>query len=53
MILIRNFLRDTRGATAVEYALILTGIGIIGLASLPVLSTAINAVFGKATNAIG
>lgn len=53
MMQIRRFIRNEAGATAIEYALILAGIAVALLASLPLLSTAINNLFGTASSALG
>ena len=52
MMLIRRFIRNKTGATAIEYALILAGIAVALIASLPLLSAAIKAVLGNASSAL-
>lgn len=47
-----DFLADESGATAVEYALIASGIGLVILASINALGTALNPYFESAYNAI-
>ena len=50
--LIRRFIRNEAGATAIEYALILAGIAVALIASLPLLSTAIKNILGTASGAL-
>ncbi len=50
MMLVRRFIRNETGATAVEYALILAGIAIALIASLPLLSAAIKTVLGNVSS---
>ena len=47
-----DFLADESGATAVEYALIASGIALALVASLNALSTAISDTFGAAKTAL-
>ena len=47
-----DFLADETGATAVEYALIVSGIGIVVLAAINALGTALNPYFENAYNAL-
>lgn len=53
MKLLHSFVRDTSAATALEYALIIAGIAILGLAAIPLVGVKINTVFGKAGTALG
>ncbi|WP_350335422.1 Flp family type IVb pilin [Coralliovum pocilloporae] len=48
--MLRKFLKDDRGATAVEYGLILAMISILGLAALD--DTPIDDIFGRLGNLI-
>lgn len=43
--LIRNFARDDSGATAVEYSILLTAIGIASIAALTTLGSTVEAVW--------
>lgn len=47
-----NRLKEERGATAVEYALIVGGIAVVVLAAVQLLGGGITAAFDKITNAI-
>ncbi len=53
MMLIRRFIRNDAGATAIEYALILAGIAVALIASMPLLSAAIKTVFGTVSSNLG
>jgi len=50
--LLKNFLRDESGATAIEYALIACGISIVILAAVNGVGTAVNAKFDAVSTAI-
>lgn len=50
--LLAGFLADQSGATAVEYALIASGIALAILASVNALGTAITSTFNTATTAL-
>ena len=45
--MLRTFMRDNSAATAVEYALILAGIGIVVATAIPGVGTKVNAVFNN------
>lgn len=47
-----EFLADESGATAVEYALIASGIGLVILASIQALGTSLNPYFQRAYDAL-
>lgn len=49
---IRSLLKDESGATAIEYALLVAGIGILLAGTLTGVTDAIDAVMTKAKNAI-
>ena len=48
----KAFLNDESGATAIEYALIAAGMGLMLLVSAPSLAGAVSTVFGKITSAL-
>jgi pilus assembly protein Flp/PilA len=50
--LLTRFLADQSGATAIEYALIASGIALAILAAINSLSTAISSVFNTAKTAL-
>jgi pilus assembly protein Flp/PilA len=47
-----DFLADESGATAIEYALIVSGIGIVILAAINALGSALNPLFENAYTAL-
>ena len=47
MTLIRRFARDERGATAIEYALIITFIAVVIVGGATVLGTKVSASFNR------
>lgn len=48
-----NRLKDERGATAVEYALIVGGIAVVVLGAVQLLGGGVSTLFGKITTALG
>jgi len=44
---LRRFLHDDRGATAIEYALIASAMGVALLAAMPLIATAITGKFSS------
>jgi pilus assembly protein Flp/PilA len=50
--MIRNFLKDTSGATAIEYALIAAGISIVIVTAVNSLGTKVAGLFTKVNNAL-
>jgi pilus assembly protein Flp/PilA len=48
----KRFLRDDSGATAIEYALIATGIAVAIIAAVNALGTATNAMFESVSTAL-
>ncbi len=53
MEMIRQFFRDTSGANMVEYALLITLIGVALITALTTLQGKINTAFTNAGNSIG
>ena len=49
---LRPFLADERGATAIEYALIASGISIVIAASVVALGSGVQAMFGSVASAL-
>jgi len=47
---LRNLLRCTRGASAIEYALIASLISIAGIAAMQNVGTKMNAMYGNVSN---
>ena len=43
--MLRRFLKDTRGATAIEYALIAAGISIVIVVAVTAIGTSLNTMF--------
>ena len=52
MSLIARFLRDDRGATAIEYGLIAAGISVAIIATVTGLGTKLTTTFTKVSNAL-
>jgi len=52
MLMIRKFLRDDNGATAIEYGLIAAGISVAIITVVSTLGTKLNTVFGKVSTAL-
>jgi pilus assembly protein Flp/PilA len=52
MAILKSFLRDESGATAIEYGLIAAGISVAIIVTVQGLGTKLNNVFGNVTNAI-
>jgi pilus assembly protein Flp/PilA len=52
MAILKSFLRDDSGATAIEYGLIAAGISVAIIVTVQGLGTKLNSVFGNVTNAI-
>jgi len=52
MAILKSFLRDESGATAIEYGLIAAGISVAIIVTVQGLGTKLNTVFGNVTNAI-
>lgn len=48
-----DFVSDESGATAIEYAMISSGVGMVVLAGVDAAGKAVNETFGKATLALG
>lgn len=49
---IRKFLRDENGATAIEYGLIAAGIAVVIIAAVQTLGTSLNTTFGNVSAAL-
>ncbi|HEY4143348.1 MAG TPA: Flp family type IVb pilin [Pseudolabrys sp.] len=49
---IRNFIKDENGATAIEYALLASGIGIAILATVNTLGSNVNAMWTTVATAL-
>ena len=47
---IRNFLRNTRGATAIEYGLIAALIAVAGIAAFQAVGTSVTGTFNNAAD---
>ena len=43
----KKFINDESGATAIEYGLIAAAMGLMLVAVMPILATAVSGVFGK------
>ena len=52
MKLLKSFLRDENGATAIEYGLIAAGISVAIIAVVQGLGTKLNSTFGNVSNAL-
>jgi pilus assembly protein Flp/PilA len=52
MLIIRKFLRDDNGATAIEYGLIAAGISVAIITVVTTLGTKLNTTFGKVSTAL-
>jgi pilus assembly protein Flp/PilA len=52
MAILKSFLRDESGATAIEYGLIAAGISVAIIVTVQGLGTKLANVFGNVTNAI-
>jgi pilus assembly protein Flp/PilA len=52
MTILKAFLRDESGATAIEYGLIAAGISVAIIVTVNALGTKLSGVFGNVTNAI-
>jgi pilus assembly protein Flp/PilA len=52
MLIIRKFLRDDNGATAIEYGLIAAGISVAIITVVTTLGTKLNTAFGKVSTAL-
>ncbi len=50
--LLKNFVADESGATAIEYGLIAAGIAIAIIAAIQTLGTDLGALFGKVSVAV-
>jgi len=50
--LIRRFLQDDRGATAIEYGLIAAGISVAIIATVEALGTNLNTTFSSVSSAL-
>ncbi len=48
--LIKRFANDESGATAIEYGLIVAGIGVAVMAAISLVGTQLNTIFGDAKN---
>jgi pilus assembly protein Flp/PilA len=53
MSLVRAFLRNDRGATAIEYGLIAAGISIAIIAAVNSVGTGLNTTFSSVASALG
>ncbi len=49
---LRKLLKDARGATAIEYGLVIAIISIAGIVSFSLMGDSLNAIFSAATTAI-
>jgi pilus assembly protein Flp/PilA len=52
MRIIRKFLKDDNGATAIEYGLIAAGISVAIIAVVTTIGTKLNTAFGKVSTAL-
>ena len=52
MAILKSFLRDDRGATAIEYGLIAAGISVAIIAVVQGLGSNLNLTFGSVSNAL-
>jgi pilus assembly protein Flp/PilA len=50
--MLRNFLKDTSGATAIEYALIAAGISVVIVNAVNALGVKVTGLFTKVDNAL-
>jgi pilus assembly protein Flp/PilA len=50
--LVKRFVRDDSGATAIEYGLIAAGIAVVIIAAVDSIGTALNTTFGSVATAI-
>jgi len=50
--LVRRFLQDDRGATAIEYGLIAAGISVAIIATVEALGTNLNTTFSSVSSAL-
>lgn len=51
--MIMTFLRDERGATAIEYALIASLIGLVIISAVGAVGSALNGTFGDVAGGLG
>ena len=51
--MIMNFLRDERGATAIEYALIASLIGMVIIGAVGAIGDSLNGAFNEAAGSLG
>ncbi len=51
--LVKQFINDTSGATAIEYGLIAATVGLMLVAAMPLLATALEDVFTKINTGLG
>lgn len=51
--MIMNFLRDDRGATAIEYALIASLIGMVIIGAVSAIGTSLNGTFNDVSAGLG
>ncbi|HVV61763.1 MAG TPA: Flp family type IVb pilin [Pseudolabrys sp.] len=51
-ICLQGFLRDTRGATSIEYALIASGISIVILATVNAMGTSLQGMYQSVSDAL-
>jgi pilus assembly protein Flp/PilA len=52
MAIVKSFLRDERGATAIEYGLIAAGISVAIITVVQGLGSSLNTTFGSVKNAL-
>ena len=52
MTILKSFLRDERGATAIEYGLIAAGISVAIIVVVQGLGSSLNTTFGSVKNAL-
>ena len=52
MTMLKSFLRDEQGATAIEYGLIAAGISVAIITVVTGLGSKLNTTFGKVSNAL-
>jgi pilus assembly protein Flp/PilA len=52
MTFVTRFLNDESGATAIEYGLMATGIGLVIISGIGILATGVNGMFGTAAAAL-
>jgi pilus assembly protein Flp/PilA len=50
--LMKKFLKDESGATAIEYGLIAAAIGLMLVLVMPLLAGALSGIFGQITDAL-